>query len=91
MGSSICHLVKDLIFGILPKGINDTFISIIPKIYYPQSMMHFRHKRLFNTLYKVILEVIVSRLKPIMRKIICLNQSSFIRGKQIINNIVILQ
>lgn len=42
-------------------------------------------------LYKVISKVIVQRLRPVMSKLICPSQASFIHGHQITDNIVVVQ
>lgn len=73
----------------IPKILNDTLISIIPKIYYPQSIVHFRPISFCNTIYKVISKVIFQSLGCLMSKLVGPNQASFIPRRHITKNIVV--
>ncbi|KAA3461372.1 Retrovirus-related Pol polyprotein LINE-1 [Gossypium australe] len=49
-------------------------------------------KRVFERVpYKVLTKVIVNRLKPIMSSLITANQTSFVRGRNIMDNVIIAQ
>lgn len=75
----------------LPQGINNTFIALLPKIQNPESAAHFRPIGLCNVSYKIITKVIVNRIKPILPILISNTQASFVPGRQITDNIVIVQ
>ena len=75
--------------GTLLKSINHTFITLIPKVCNPESVMEFRPISLCNVLYKIISKVIANRLKPILNSIILEAQSAFIVDRLITNNILI--
>ncbi|BFG33690.1 hypothetical protein CerSpe_199640 [Prunus speciosa] len=75
----------------VPTGLNDTVITLIPKVDSPHSMMQFRPISLCCTLYKVISKIVVARLRPLMPKLISPNQVSFVPGRHITDNIVIAQ
>lgn len=75
--------------GIMPEGINDTVIVLIPKGKDPQSLKEFRPISLCNMIYKVISKCLVSRLRPILDDIISDTQSVFIPGRMITDNAII--
>lgn len=75
----------------MPAGLNDTFIALIPKVEHPEKAAQFRPIGLCNVGYKIITKVIVNRLKPILPTLISNTQSSFVPGRQITDNIVIMQ
>lgn len=75
----------------LPSGLNDTFISLILKVKHPENAAQCRPIGICNVGYKIITKVIVNRLKPILPKLISNTQSSFVPGRQITDNIVIMQ
>lgn len=59
-GYHICEMVGNVFStGQFPKGLNETFISIILKVNCSQDMSNFRLTSLCNNLYKVINKVLV--------------------------------
>ena len=52
--------------GILPEGVNDTCIVLIPKIPHPEHLKDFRPISLCNVIYKVVSKCIVNRLRPLL-------------------------
>ena len=71
------------------KDINHTFISLIPKKDLVEHVADFRRISLCNTAYKLITKLIVNRLKPLLSACISLCQSSFIPGRNIVDNIIL--
>ena len=69
--------------------INKTNIALIPKSNQPSKMADFRPISLCNTTYKLISKVLANRLKLILPSIITENQSAFIPGHLISDNILI--
>lgn len=68
---------------------------MIPKINNPKTISSFRPITLCNVLYKVVIKVNVNRIRPILRRIVCLAltlaQASFILDRQTLDNISIIQ
>uniref|UniRef100_A0A453S5L6 Reverse transcriptase domain-containing protein n=1 Tax=Aegilops tauschii subsp. strangulata TaxID=200361 RepID=A0A453S5L6_AEGTS len=62
--------------GIMPEGINDTVIVLIPKGRNPQSLKDFRPISLCNVIYKVISKCLVNRLRPYLDELISETQSA---------------
>ena len=75
--------------GVLPDGVNDTCIVLIPKIQFPEQLKDFRPISLCNVIYKVVSKCLVNRLRPILEDIISPNQSAFIPGRMITDNALI--
>ena len=78
---------KDKIGG----ATNSTFLVLIPKEKNPLSMERFHPISLCNTSYKILTKILATRMKKIMAKIISKTQGVFIAGRQIMDNIIIVQ
>ncbi|KAM1764595.1 hypothetical protein ACFX11_003825 [Malus domestica] len=53
-------------------------------------MSQYRPIALCNVIYKIIAKVLTNRLKKVMPKVIGENQSAFVAGKQIQDNILVV-
>ncbi|XP_015584153.1 uncharacterized protein LOC8284931 [Ricinus communis] len=92
MGPSLCNLVIDVFNGgSIDLEINCTNTFLIPKMDAPESSNHFRPIILCNVTYKLITKVIANHLKIIMSKVISPMQSSIVKGRHIMNNIIIVK
>ncbi len=56
--------------GKLLKGINSTFISLVPKKDCPQTLNDFRPISLVGCLYKVLAKLLANRLKNVIGSVI---------------------
>ena len=75
--------------GNLLSAINSTMITLIPKVDNPVCVSQFRPISLCNVVYRIISKILVNRLKPLLKHCISDNQSAFIPGRQIIDNVII--
>ena len=91
-GNQVIQLALNILDGReFPEGLNETFLVLIPKIENAQSVTQLRPIGLCNVAYKVITKAIVHRIKPVLGKLIAPTQSSFVPGRQISDNIIIVQ
>jgi len=73
----------------LTKGINSTFIALIPKVDNPQCLNDFRPISLVGSLYKIWAKVLANRLRLAIGSVISDTQSAFIKGRQILDGILV--
>eukprot|EP00253_Pinus_taeda_P008550 PITA_08550 len=94
------HIVKQEVWdvvkdcrrsGSILKSINSTFIALIPKGEEANTPEKFRPIALCNVIYKIIAKVIANKLKPILPGIISEEQSGYVEGRQILDNILLAQ
>ena len=87
VGSDVIDAVKGFFrSGRMLNEVNNSLIVLIPKIKSPSSVNHFRPISLCNTVYKTISKLIVSRIRPILDKLVSPSQSAFIPGRWIAEN-----
>lgn len=72
------------------QELNQTLITLIPKVDSPEKVNQFRPISLCNVVYKCFSKIIVQRLKTTLVKIISPFQVSFIPGRNIHDNVIIV-
>ncbi|XP_072074186.1 uncharacterized protein [Arachis hypogaea] len=75
--------------GRLLKSFNHTQICLIPKIPNAKNMTQIRPISLFSVVYKIISKVLVHWLQKFMTSLISPNQSIFIKGRLISDNVLV--
>ncbi|GJT87228.1 RNA-directed DNA polymerase, eukaryota, reverse transcriptase zinc-binding domain protein [Tanacetum coccineum] len=93
--------IKESIFGIRnekahgPDGftaeVNATLITLVPKTQQPNRVSDYRPIACCNVIYKCISKIITNRLQGCLEKLMNLNQSAFVPGRLIQDNILITQ
>ena len=73
-----CSLLDDL---------HGTNIVLLPKNDSPSTMCDLRPISLYDVLYRVIVKVLANRLQQFFPKIISMEQSTFVKGQSIVDNI----
>ncbi|KAM6584214.1 hypothetical protein CsatB_011216 [Cannabis sativa] len=90
VGSKVVENVRCFFeHGTLADHCGDANVVLIPKTRNPERMSDLRPIALCNVLFKIITKVMVNRMKPFMDSIIFENQSAFIPGRLISDNILV--
>ncbi|XP_058725516.1 uncharacterized protein LOC131596794 [Vicia villosa] len=74
----------------LPKAIPISFLALIPKNDSPQKVEDYRLICLIGCLYRLLSKLLDGRLKKVIGKLVSLNQFAFIEGRQMINDVLVL-
>lgn len=77
-------------YGRLVKGANSSFIVLIPKKQGAGGIDQFRPVSLIGSAYKLVAKVLARRLRGVMGKLIGDTQSTFLKGRNILDGAVIL-
>lgn len=73
----------------MPRNLNETHIRLIPKIQGPKQVADYRPIALCNVYYKIISKLLTRRLQPLLSHLVSENQSAFIPGRAISDNVLI--
>ena len=90
VGEDVTQTVLDVLNGgIFPSPLNHMHVVLIPKKQNPNYSSDFWPINLYNVIYKLITKVMANRLKGWLPSIINANQSAFMSGCLITDNILI--
>ena len=64
---SVIHILR---IGIMPNGLNDTYICLIPKVKSPKKITEYCPISLCNAIYKIVAKVLANRLKGVLPEVI---------------------
>ncbi|GKV30574.1 hypothetical protein SLEP1_g39375 [Rubroshorea leprosula] len=86
VGTDMINFIKEFHHnGKLVKGINFSYITLVPKKKNPTSLKEFRPICTVRSIYKILAKVLTNRLKKVIGKIISTSQSAFIKGRQLVD------
>lgn len=94
------HIIKNDLMGVMqalfngqmiPKYFSHSCIVLLPKVNNPNKMTEFRTISLSNFTSKIISKLVSNRLSPILPNLISPNQSRFVKGRRISENIMLAQ
>lgn len=92
----IGHSLHDFILKVIASPylvgfVNSTLLILIPKIDEPSSAAQFRPIVLCNVMYRVLNKILADRIKNLFPYVIGLLQPNFLKGRNMIDNSIILQ
>ena len=86
----MCAAVREFFYkGSMPIYISETKSIMLPKVPHPQSVTDFRPMSCYNVIYKVITKLIGQRVKEILPSIIDQSQGPFVKGRELLYNMLI--
>ncbi|GJU50139.1 putative RNA-directed DNA polymerase, eukaryota, reverse transcriptase zinc-binding domain protein [Tanacetum coccineum] len=92
VGQDVCSAVKDFfVNGKLLKEINHTLFALIPKTTTPLKVNEYRPISCCNVIYKCISKILTNRIIEGIKEVVSENQSAFVPGRRISDNILITQ
>ncbi|XP_021994822.1 uncharacterized protein LOC110891434 [Helianthus annuus] len=92
VGTDVTNAVMDFFnAGRLLQEINHTLIVLLPKMTTPATVKDFRPIACCNVIYKCISKILSDRLKVALNDIVSINQSAFVPGRKISDNILLTQ
>lgn len=77
------------LYGFLPRSVNATTLSLVPKRTPTEKMSDFRPIACCNLLYKIISKIIATHLKATLSNAIKPNQCAFIKGRLLLENVLL--
>ncbi|GJS73131.1 RNA-directed DNA polymerase, eukaryota, reverse transcriptase zinc-binding domain protein [Tanacetum coccineum] len=88
----ICAAIKEFFNnGKLLGKVNATLICLVPKMLTPQKVSDFRPIACCNVIYKCISKILTNKIKLALNHIVDDNQSAFVPGRAITDNILLTQ
>ncbi|GKV02020.1 hypothetical protein SLEP1_g14507 [Rubroshorea leprosula] len=76
--------------GRLVRGLNSSFLTLIPKKNNPIELKDYRPINLIRCVYKLLAKVLANRLKAVLSEIISETQSAFLGGRQLADSVLAL-
>lgn len=90
VGADLIRIVRNFFeTGQMVPELNETNIVLIPKKKTPMDMGDLRPIALCNVSYKIVSKVLANRMKLMLDKVVSPNQSAFIPGRLISDNIMV--
>ena len=74
----------------ISPGCNSSFITLFPKVKDPLSLRDYRPYSLIGSIYKIIPKLLMNRLKMVVGKVISQEQSTYVEGRKILDDPLIL-
>lgn len=90
VGPAVTKAVLDFLRGgSMPEKVNTTTLVLIPKVKHPGEMKQFRPISLCNVVYKICSKLLANRMRPFLDAIISEEQSAFVPGRLITDNVLV--
>lgn len=84
--TAVLHFFQE---GHMLRELNHTNVTLIPKVSNPEDISQFRPISLCRFNYKIVSKVLANRLQPFIHDLTSEQQSAFIPGRQIHDNVVV--
>jgi hypothetical protein len=74
----------------IPQCLMAYFLTLVPKVKSPQCIGDFRPISLLGCIYKLLAKVLAARLALVMDPLISESQSAFLKGRQLVEGVVVM-
>lgn len=92
VGQDVLAAVQEFMAGVpLPKSISSALMVLLPKKPSPSTFADFRPISMCNFTNKIFTRLICERLRDLLPSLISLEQSAFLKGRDIIDNVLLAQ
>ncbi|GKV12050.1 hypothetical protein SLEP1_g23252 [Rubroshorea leprosula] len=75
--------------GKLVRGLNSSFIVLVPIVNNPQRIEEYRPISFISAVYKILAKLLANRLKKVLDQVIGEQQMAFISGRQLMDGVVV--
>lgn len=75
----------------MPEYLNQTLITLVPKCNNPESFNNYQPISLCNTVYKLVLKILVARIRPLLANLVSPFQTVFVSRRKGVDNAIIVQ
>jgi len=90
LGALVCSAVREFFTkGNMPSYLSETKLVLIPKVDHPHNVSEYRPILCCNVIYKVISKLLCVRLKEVLPSLIDQSQGVFIKGRELLYNVLI--
>lgn len=89
IGKDFITAIQSFLYGFLPKSVNATLLSLVPKTTTADRMSDFRPIACCSVIYKFISRIIARRLKATLPEATELNQCTFVEGRLLHENVLL--
>jgi hypothetical protein len=90
IGDSVIDAILEFFkTGFMSKIINCTYVIFLPKEANATSINNFRPIACCSVIYKIISKILTSRMQGVLNSVVSENQSAFVRGRVIFDNIML--
>ncbi|GKB82721.1 methylenetetrahydrofolate reductase 1, partial [Tanacetum coccineum] len=86
--AAVCEFFTN---GKILKELNHTIIALIPKVNSPNRVTDYRPISCCNVIFKCISKIIANHIKDSLKVLVSPNQSAFVPGRSIADNILLTQ
>ncbi|GKA61097.1 putative RNA-directed DNA polymerase, eukaryota, reverse transcriptase zinc-binding domain protein, partial [Tanacetum coccineum] len=86
--AAVCEF---FINGKILRELNHTIIALIPKVNSPTRVNDYRPISCCNVMFKCISKIIANRIKESLKALVSPNQSAFVPGRSIADNVLLTQ
>nr|GEY83628.1 putative reverse transcriptase domain, reverse transcriptase zinc-binding domain protein [Tanacetum cinerariifolium] len=92
VGDKVSNAIREFFTNVkLLNELNHTIIALIPKVKSPSRVNDYRPISYCNVLFKCISKIIANRIKQSLKSLVSPNQSTFVPGRCISDNILLTQ